>query len=179
MCQIFFLVESFLTVGLQLQEINKLDKNIENGLLEVKILSELSSVNLAVTEYQKIRQSKARKEEHERELKAISDTSGPSGHQKLQVCDVCGAFLSRLDNDRRLADHFSGKLHLGYAQMRKSHDALKEVLRDRKPPVVEQPNGFGPRGGYDDRGYGGGGDGYGRSGGGYGRGGGYGGRRRY
>ena len=35
----------------------------------------------------------------------------PSGAQsKLQVCDVCGAYLSRLDNDRRLADHFAGKV---------------------------------------------------------------------
>ncbi|GAM89887.1 hypothetical protein ANO11243_079270 [Dothideomycetidae sp. 11243] len=151
-----------------LQEINKLTKTIENGLLEVKILGELGSVNIAVTEHLKIRQAKVKKEEHERELKAISDTSGPSGHQKLQVCDVCGAYLSRLDNDRRLADHFFGKMHLGYAQMRKTHDALKEQLRDRKPPYRDEPtsNGYGPRGGYDDgsfnRGYGrgGGGGGY-------------------
>jgi len=46
----------------------------------------------------------------QRELKALSDSAGPSGHQKLQVCDVCGAYLSRLDNDRRLADHFYGKV---------------------------------------------------------------------
>ncbi|KAF2149429.1 LUC7-domain-containing protein [Myriangium duriaei CBS 260.36] len=160
-----------------LQEINRLTKNIENGLLEIKILGELGSVNIAVTEYLKIRQAKAKKEEHERELKAISDTSGPSGHQKLQVCDVCGAYLSRLDNDRRLADHFFGKMHLGYAQMRKTHDALKEQLRDRKPPFRDEPmgNGYGPRGGYDDgpynnRGYGRGGGGGGGYRGGRGRG---------
>ncbi|RWW00542.1 hypothetical protein GW17_00036493, partial [Ensete ventricosum] len=44
--------------------------------------------------------------------------------QKLRVCDICGAFLSVYDNcyymlsDRRLADHFGGKLHLGYMQIR-------------------------------------------------------------
>ncbi|KAE8726918.1 hypothetical protein F3Y22_tig00005939pilonHSYRG00037 [Hibiscus syriacus] len=32
--------------------------------------------------------------------------------QKLRVCDICGAFLSVYDSDRRLADHFGGKLHL-------------------------------------------------------------------
>jgi len=31
-------------------------------------------------------------------------------HQKLRVCDVCGAYLSVLDSDRRLADHFGGKV---------------------------------------------------------------------
>ncbi|KAG0577413.1 hypothetical protein KC19_5G154600 [Ceratodon purpureus] len=38
--------------------------------------------------------------------------------QKLRVCDICGAFLSIYDSDRRLADHFGGKLHLGYMQIR-------------------------------------------------------------
>ncbi|KAH9607384.1 hypothetical protein KSS87_011769, partial [Heliosperma pusillum] len=39
-------------------------------------------------------------------------------HIKLCVCDICGAFLSVYDSDRRLADHFGGKLHLGYMQIR-------------------------------------------------------------
>eukprot|EP00959_Pyramimonas_sp_CCMP1952_P175948 3676887-Pyramimonas_sp.AAC.1 len=38
--------------------------------------------------------------------------------QKLRVCDVCGAFLSIYDSDRRLADHFGGKMHLGYMLIR-------------------------------------------------------------
>lgn len=45
-----------------------------------------------------------------RELQQLTDTSGASGHQKLRVCDVCGAYLSVLDSDRRLADHFGGKV---------------------------------------------------------------------
>lgn len=47
---------------------------------------------------------------HQRELQQLTDTSGASGHQKLRVCDVCGAYLSVLDSDRRLADHFGGKV---------------------------------------------------------------------
>jgi hypothetical protein len=45
----------------------------------------------------------------QRELQQLTDTSGASGHQKLRVCDVCGAYLSVLDSDRRLAEHFGGK----------------------------------------------------------------------
>lgn len=175
-----------------LKQINDLSRTIENGLLEVQVLGELGSVNIAVTEYYKIRQAKQIKEDRERELKALSDTSGPSGHQKLQVCDVCGAYLSRLDNDRRLADHFYGKMHLGYAQMRKTNEALQKDLKGRAPPVRDEPSRHadGPRGGYDEGyggggyrgggygGRGGGGGGYGRGGGGYrGRGGGGGGAR--
>ncbi|MED6107690.1 hypothetical protein PIB30_016522 [Stylosanthes scabra] len=46
--------------------------------------------------------------------------------QKLRVCDICGAFLSVYDSDRRLADHFGGKLHLGYMQIREKLSELQE-----------------------------------------------------
>ncbi|XP_039013343.1 U1 snRNP-associated protein usp106-like [Hibiscus syriacus] len=47
--------------------------------------------------------------------------------QKLRVCDICGAFLSVYDSDRRLADHFGGKLHLGYMQIRDKLAELQEA----------------------------------------------------
>ncbi|GBG82939.1 hypothetical protein CBR_g36466 [Chara braunii] len=56
--------------------------------------------------------------------------------QKLRVCDVCGAFLSIYDSDRRLADHFGGKLHLGYFQIR---EKLQEIREERlKPRKTEE-----------------------------------------
>jgi hypothetical protein len=48
--------------------------------------------------------------------------------QKLRLCDICGAFLSVYDSDRRLADHFGGKLHLGYMLVR---DKLTELLDEK------------------------------------------------
>lgn len=165
-----------------LKSISELTQSIEAGLVEVEILGEEGAVNQAVQQFHGLRLLKIQKEDKERELKALSDTSGPSGHQKLQVCDVCGAYLSRLDNDRRLADHFFGKMHLGYAQMRKESDRLQKELKGRAPPVRNEPVEDDRRdGGYQDGGYGGGygGRGYGRGGGGRrgGRGGGYGGSR--
>ncbi|KAK4385770.1 U1 snRNP-associated protein [Sesamum angolense] len=58
--------------------------------------------------------------------------------QKLRVCDICGAFLSVYDSDRRLADHFGGKLHLGNDKFlvlfrsrdRKSRDRDRESSKD-------------------------------------------------
>lgn len=154
-----------------LKTISDLSKTINTGLLEVSILGETGAVALASTEFYKVRTAKHAKEQAERDLKALSDTSGPSGHQKLQVCDVCGAYLSRLDNDRRLADHFYGKMHLGYAQMRKTYEILQKELKGRPPPVRQDENQGGPRGGYDD------GPGYGD--GGWGGRGGFGGRGGY
>ncbi|XP_010485677.1 PREDICTED: putative RNA-binding protein Luc7-like 2 isoform X1 [Camelina sativa] len=53
--------------------------------------------------------------------------------QKLRLCDICGAFLSVYDSDRRLADHFGGKLHLGYMLVReKLAELLDEKTNSRK-----------------------------------------------
>ena len=38
---------------------------------------------------------------------------------------MCGAFLGIYDNDRRLADHFGGKLHVGFIVLRKKCEELK------------------------------------------------------
>jgi len=79
---------------------------------------------------------KSEKSEKERELQQLTDTSGASGHQKLRVCDVCGAYLSVLDSDRRLADHFGGKMHLGYHELRNMLSKFREEREKRKmaPP---------------------------------------------
>ncbi|KAI9883198.1 MAG: hypothetical protein M1823_005038 [Watsoniomyces obsoletus] len=117
-----------------LKQISALHVTISTGLSEISILGESGAVGLAVSEHFKLLQAKHLLDEKERELKSMSETSGSSGHQKLQVCDVCGAYLSRLDNDRRLADHFYGKMHLGYAAMRKAAESLHKELRGKGPP---------------------------------------------
>ncbi|KAL6863695.1 U1 snRNP splicing complex subunit [Trichoderma novae-zelandiae] len=130
-----------------LKTISDLSASINNGLLEVEILGSMGEVSRALDELYRVRQAGQQKAEREKELKALSDTSGPSGHQKLQVCDVCGAYLSRLDNDRRLADHFYGKMHLGYAQMRKTYDAFPKEMKGRSRPALDDDGpGGGPRG---------------------------------
>ncbi|KKA28495.1 hypothetical protein TD95_003227 [Thielaviopsis punctulata] len=142
-----------------LKSIAGLSNNIHNGHMEVEILGELGDVHRAIDELYRVRQYAQAKADREKDLRDLSETSGPSGHQKLQVCDVCGAYLSRLDNDRRLADHFYGKMHLGYAQMRKAYEAFPKEMRSRT-----RGGGGGGGGGGDDeygsRGPRGGGGGY-------------------
>lgn len=48
--------------------------------------------------------------------------------QKLRVCEVCSAYLGIHDNDRRLADHFGGKLHLGFIEIREKLEELKVCI---------------------------------------------------
>ncbi|CAN6314508.1 unnamed protein product [Urochloa humidicola] len=56
--------------------------------------------------------------------------------QKLRLCDICGAFLSVYDNDRRLADHFGGKLHLGYMLIREKLKELQIQFAEAAWPVM-------------------------------------------
>jgi uncharacterized membrane protein YgcG len=164
-----------------LKSIQELEESINTGLVEVQVLGEIGEVAMAYVQHHGIQVQKVQKEEKERELKALSDTSGPSGHQKLQVCDTCGAYLSRLDNDRRLADHFYGKMHMGYSIMRKESERLAKELQGRTQPMMgrgynddhdnnRRDNGFsgGYSGGYSGGGRGGGPRRGGRGGGGYG-----------
>lgn len=119
-----------------LDAIADLEENLRLGFDEFQVFIENGMVTVALDEWYSLKLMAQTKADKERELKALADTSGPSGHQKLQVCDTCGAYLSRLDNDRRLADHFYGKMHLGYAAMRKAYD---EFPKDMKVRARQQP----------------------------------------
>ncbi|XP_065313464.1 putative RNA-binding protein Luc7-like 2 isoform X2 [Gordionus sp. m RMFG-2023] len=52
--------------------------------------------------------------------------------QKLRVCEICSAYLGIHDNERRLADHFGGKLHLGFIKIREKLEELKGGAEERK-----------------------------------------------
>ncbi|XP_071514450.1 putative RNA-binding protein Luc7-like 1 isoform X1 [Panulirus ornatus] len=58
--------------------------------------------------------------------------------QKLRVCEVCSAYLGIHDNDRRLADHFGGKLHLGFIKIREKLDELKKTVESRREKRREE-----------------------------------------
>lgn len=101
-----------------LREITDIENKMDEHLQEVEVFGEEGNVDDSLAALEKAEQLKEMKWERERDLQNISETSGGSGHQKLRVCETCSAFLSVLDNDRRLADHFGGKLHLGYVKLR-------------------------------------------------------------
>lgn len=63
--------------------------------------------------------------------------------QKLRVCEVCSAYLGLHDNDRRLADHFGGKLHLGFIQIREKLDQLKVCMQQKDEPHGAEYTGKG------------------------------------
>lgn len=59
-------------------------------------------------------------------------TSSRNQQQKLRVCEVCAAYLSLYDDDRRLADHFRGRLHMGFVRLREVHEELREKVIEKR-----------------------------------------------
>ncbi|WFC93807.1 splicing factor [Malassezia brasiliensis] len=101
-----------------MRDINEIGEAITAAENEMEKLGEQGQVEESLKELAKVDALKAERSEKEKEFQVLQENSGASGHQKLRVCDVCGAYLSILDSDRRLADHFSGKMHLGYLRLR-------------------------------------------------------------
>jgi len=79
-------------------------------------------------EVEELRKNKAEAEQDYRNAMPASSYQ----QQKLRVCEVCSAYLGIHDNDRRLADHFGGKLHLGFIEIREKLAGLQVTMEERK-----------------------------------------------
>lgn len=85
-------------------------------------------------EVEDLRKKKATAEQEYRNSMPVSSYQ----QQKLRVCEVCSAYLGIHDNDRRLADHFGGKLHLGFIKIREKLDELKASVEARREKRREE-----------------------------------------
>ena len=80
--------------------------------LQAEELGNQGEVEESVKMLERVEDLKKKKGEAENEYRSSMPASSYQ-QQKLRVCEVCSAYLGIHDNDRRLADHFGGKLHLG------------------------------------------------------------------
>ena len=130
-----------------MRDINEVEEAITAATNEMESLGEQGRVEESLKELEKVEALKMERSDKEKELQTLQENSGASGHQKLRVCDICGAYLSILDSDRRFADHFSGKMHMGYQRLRDlfrdmqserrstEQNPLRDRYRSRSPPT--------------------------------------------
>ncbi|CDR98777.1 related to LUC7-essential protein associated with the U1 snRNP complex [Sporisorium scitamineum] len=123
------------------REISEIETALAAVMAEVEALGEQGQIEESLAELAKADALKEEKAQKEKELHNAQENSGASGHQKLRVCDVCGAYLSILDSDRRLADHFGGKMHLGYLRLREMIGKFDERRRNPNAPPMGLPAG--------------------------------------
>nr|XP_019007540.1 small nuclear ribonucleoprotein [Kwoniella pini CBS 10737]OCF46321.1 small nuclear ribonucleoprotein [Kwoniella pini CBS 10737] len=128
-----------------MREIGEIELSIQGGTEEIEALGEAGKVEESMEKLSAVDALKQLKSDKERELQHLNENAGASGHQKLRVCETCGAMLSVLDSDKRLADHFGGKLHLGYHELRKLLGIFAEARMTGRPwpivpPTSDKPN---------------------------------------
>lgn len=95
-----------------MSEISDIEAALSIATSDMESLGQQGLVEESLAELDKVEALKVERTAKDRELQTLQENSGASGNQKLRVCDICGAYLSILDSDRRLADHFGGKVCL-------------------------------------------------------------------
>lgn len=126
-------------VNMKTAELLEITAEIQEAIEQVEILGLDGEVFKALEFIQKVDELKVKQMNVQSQINLAGGSTRPgsagdaqsSVNQKLRVCDVCGSFLSIFDSDRRLADHFGGKLHLGYLQIRKK---IEEIRKSRGEP---------------------------------------------
>ncbi|XP_038211991.1 putative RNA-binding protein Luc7-like 2 isoform X1 [Zerene cesonia] len=111
--------------------VHELAEQIGQKLARAEALGEEGMVEESVKlmgEIDELRKKKAVAEQEYRNSMPASSYQ----QQKLRVCEVCSAYLGIHDNDRRLADHFGGKLHLGFITIREKLSELKKTVEKRR-----------------------------------------------
>ncbi|KAL5291115.1 LUC7L family protein [Megaselia abdita] len=111
--------------------VHALAEEIGKKLAKAEALGEAGEVEESVKLMKEIEELRAKKVQAEHEYR-ISMPASTYQQQKLRVCEVCSAYLGIHDNDIRLADHFGGKLHLGFMTIRDKLIELEKTAGPRK-----------------------------------------------
>uniref|UniRef100_A0A3P8PQ25 Uncharacterized protein n=1 Tax=Astatotilapia calliptera TaxID=8154 RepID=A0A3P8PQ25_ASTCA len=111
-------------VAAKAEKVHELNEEIGKLLAKAEQLGAEGNVDEAQKVLQEVEKVRTKKKDAEEEYRNSMPASSFQ-QQKLRVCEVCSAYLGLHDNDRRLADHFGGKLHLGFIQIREKLDQLK------------------------------------------------------
>ncbi|XP_053091493.1 putative RNA-binding protein Luc7-like 1 isoform X3 [Pangasianodon hypophthalmus] len=118
-------------VAAKAEKVHELNEEIGKLLAKAEQLGAEGNVDEAQKVLQEVEKVRTKKKEAEEEYRNSMPASSFQ-QQKLRVCEVCSAYLGLHDNDRRLADHFGGKLHLGFIQIREKLEQLKKTVLDKQ-----------------------------------------------
>ncbi|XP_037108004.1 LUC7 domain-containing protein [Syngnathus acus] len=113
------------------ERVHELNEEIGKLLASAEQLGGEGNVEEAQQLLEKVEKTRALKKEAE-DVYRNSMPASSFQQQKLRVCEVCSAYLGLHDNDRRLADHFGGKLHLGFIEIREKLEKLRKAVVEKQ-----------------------------------------------
>ncbi|XP_077428264.1 putative RNA-binding protein Luc7-like 1 [Vanacampus margaritifer] len=113
------------------ERVHELNEEIGKLLASAEQLGGEGNVDEAQQLLEKVETTRVLKKEAE-DVYRNSMPASSFQQQKLRVCEVCSAYLGLHDNDRRLADHFGGKLHLGFIEIREKLEKLRKAVVEKQ-----------------------------------------------
>jgi hypothetical protein len=134
-------------VAAKANAVHQLAEEIGKKLAKAEALGEAGQVEESMKLMSEIDELRLQKLKAEQEYRSSIPASSYQ-QQKLRVCEVCSAYLGIHDNDIRLADHFGGKLHLGFLAIREKLTELEKTAGPRKKEL--QRNGYRAEREYED-----------------------------
>ncbi|XP_075686146.1 putative RNA-binding protein Luc7-like 1 isoform X3 [Rhinoderma darwinii] len=123
--------EKDLFFELDAEKVHELNEEIGKLLAKAEQLGAEGNVDESQRILMEMERVKSRKREAEDEYRNSMPASSFQ-QQKLRVCEVCSAYLGLHDNDRRLADHFGGKLHLGFILIREKLEQMRKTVASKQ-----------------------------------------------
>ncbi|KAI9244066.1 hypothetical protein BY458DRAFT_495271 [Sporodiniella umbellata] len=136
----------------RLLEVRREEREEKMVLLDVKIKELLQKVEEAGEEgrVQEATDLQSQVDKLQEELEAVKENKDGlnPAEKRMEVCDVCGAFLVTHDSSDRLDAHYKGKQHQGYLKIR---DTIEEMKQSRPQHHRSQPNYSRQRYEYSDR----------------------------
>uniref|UniRef100_H2RIX9 Zgc:158803 n=1 Tax=Takifugu rubripes TaxID=31033 RepID=H2RIX9_TAKRU len=118
-------------VAAKAERVHELNEEIGKMLAKAEQLGGEGNVEEAQKVLENVEKSRGLKKDAE-EVYRNSMPASTFQQQKLRVCEVCSAYLGLHDNDRRLADHFGGKLHLGFIEIREKLEKLRKAVMEKQ-----------------------------------------------
>ncbi|CAG0896235.1 unnamed protein product [Cyprideis torosa] len=118
-------------VAAKANRVHSLGEQIGQKLARAEALGEDGEVEESMKLMEEVEELRKQKTDAEVEFRNSMPASSYQ-QQKLRVCEVCSAYLGIHDNDQRLADHFGGKLHLGFIAIREKLAELSENYEARR-----------------------------------------------
>lgn len=118
-------------VAAKANAVHELAEEIGKKLAKAEALGEAGQVEESMKLMSEIEELRGKKTRAEHEYRS-SIPASTYQQQKLRVCEVCSAYLGIHDNDIRLADHFGGKLHLGFLAIREKLAELEKTAGPRQ-----------------------------------------------
>ena len=111
-------------MSIKFNRIAEIGEEIDAKLKEAEDHGTMGDVDESLKALEEVEVLRKKKADLESEYKNATSPFA-NQQQKLRICDICSAHLGINDNDKRLVDHFGGKLHLGFIEIREKLEELR------------------------------------------------------